>query len=62
MLKSILTGYIDMALARAEYDKLRMGPFPAEFLDIKESSPSAKHCVNVRTSCSPHLRTGFLLA
>ena len=27
MLKSILTGYIDMALARAEYDKLEDGTF-----------------------------------
>jgi len=27
MLKSILTGYIDMALARAEYDKLKDGTF-----------------------------------
>ena len=27
MIKSILTGYIDMALARAEYDKLEDGTF-----------------------------------
>ncbi len=27
MLKSILTGYIDIALARAEYDKLEDGTF-----------------------------------
>ena len=27
MFKSILTGYIDMALARAEYDKLEDGTF-----------------------------------
>jgi len=27
MLKSIFTGYIDMALARAEYDKLEDGTF-----------------------------------
>lgn len=27
MIKSILTGYIDMALARAEYDKLNDGTF-----------------------------------
>jgi len=27
MLKSILTGYIDMALTRAEYDKLEDGTF-----------------------------------
>jgi predicted RNase H-like HicB family nuclease len=27
MIKSILTGYIDMALARAEYDKLDDGTF-----------------------------------
>lgn len=35
MFKSILTGYIDMALSRAEYDKLDDGTFSGRILGCK---------------------------
>ena len=35
MLKSILTGYIDMVLSRAEYDKLEDGTFSGRIPDCK---------------------------
>ena len=55
MLKSILTGYIDMALARAEYDKLEDGTFSGRI-------PGCKGVIafgNTLRECESELQSTF---
>ena len=55
MLKSILTGYIDMALARAEYDKLEDGTFSGRIPGCKGVIAFGKTLRECETELQPTL-------